>query len=274
MGVDNTASGAGALHHSTTAVQNTASGAYALFSNTTGSYNAVNGAFALQYNTTGQDNTGNGTYALQYNTTGCCNTASGHAAMLYNTTGYYNTASGSGAMLYNSSGYANTAAGDNALYSNTTGYNNVGVGFGAGSNIVGGSNNIDIGGLGTSDESNTIRIGTNGTQSATYIAGISATQVTGNVVEVNSNGQLGIAMSSARYKRDIRDMGGASLGLMKLRPVTFRYKNDPSDTLQYGLVAEEVARVYPQLVTRGTDGKVESVRYLELNAMLLNQLQK
>jgi Chaperone of endosialidase len=91
---------------------------------------------------------------------------------------------------------------------------------------------------------------------------------------VTGSGQLGIARSSARYKRDIRDMGGASAGLMKLRPVIFRYKSDPSGTLQYGLVAEEVARVYPELVTRGTDGKVQSVRYLELTELLLNELQK
>jgi Chaperone of endosialidase len=98
--------------------------------------------------------------------------------------------------------------------------------------------------------------------------------VSGSTVEVTSNGQLGIPLSSARYKRDIRDMGSASAGLMRLRPVAFRYKHDPSGTLQYGLVAEEVARVYPELVTRGTDGKLQSVRYLELTALLLNELQK
>ena len=129
-------------------------------------------------------------------------------------------------------------------------------------------------GAGTSDESNTIRIGTNGTQKKTFIAGISGTTVSGADVVVSSTGQLGIATSSARYKRDIHDMGGASAGLMKLRPVSFRYKDDPSGTLQYGLVAEEVARVYPELVTRGTDGKLQSVRYLELTALLLNELQK
>jgi hypothetical protein len=93
-------------------------------------------------------------------------------------------------------------------------------------------------------------------------------------VVVSSTGQLGIATSSARYKHDIRDMGGASAGLMKLRPVSFRYKNDPTGTLQYGLVAEEVERVYPELVVHGTDGKVQSVRYLEFTALLLNELQK
>jgi hypothetical protein len=159
----------------------------------------------------------------------------------------------------------------------------VGIFFGAlllsmlvgGFNIVAGSNNIDIGGFGFTDESNTIRIGNQGgPQKKTVIAGISGTPVVGTEVTVNRNGQLGVLPSSARYKRDIHDMGGASAGLMKLRPVSFRYKSDPSGTLQYGLVAEEVERVYPELVVHGTDGKVQSVRYLELTALLLNELQK
>jgi hypothetical protein len=139
---------------------------------------------------------------------------------------------------------------------------------------VAGSNNIEIGGAGTGDESNTIRLGTEGTQNATFIAGISGTTVTGADVIVSSTGQLGVATSSASYKHDIRDLGNASAGLMKLRPVSFRYNNDPGETVQYGLVAEEVARVYPELVTRGTDGKLQTVRYLELTALLLNELQK
>jgi len=98
--------------------------------------------------------------------------------------------------------------------------------------------------------------------------------VTGSTVEVNGSGQLGVVLSSARYKRDIHDMGAASAGLMKLRPVSFRYKNDPSGTLQYGLVAEEVVRVYPELVVHGTDGKVQSVRYLEFTALLLKRIAK
>ena len=134
--------------------------------------------------------------------------------------------------------------------------------------------NIEIGSAGTSDESNTIRIGTQGTQSATFIAGISGTTVSGADVVVSSTGQLGIATSSARYKRDIHDIGGASAALMRLRPVSFRYKNDPDETLQYGLVAEEVARVYPELVTHGNNGEIQSVRYLEFAALLLNELQK
>jgi hypothetical protein len=123
-------------------------------------------------------------------------------------------------------------------------------------------------------ESNNIRVGTQGTQTATYIAGISGSMVTGDAVMVSGTGQLGIVMSSARYKRDIQDMDAASVGLLKLRPVTFRYKQDPKGERQYGLIAEEVARVYPELVSRGTDEKVESVHYFTLIAMLLNEFQK
>jgi len=125
--------------------------------------------------------------------------------------------------------------------------------------------------VGAAAESNAIRIGTQGTQTATFIAGVSGTAA---AVEVSSSGQLGIVMFSARYKRDIRDMGAASTALLKLRPVTFRYRNDPEGIRQYGLVAEEVARVYPGLVSRSADGKVELVNYLTLSAMLLNELQK
>jgi hypothetical protein len=140
-----------------------------------------------------------------------------------------------------------------ALANNYTGNDNISLGVGAGTNMVGGSNNIEIwanpsGVPPFSDESNTIRIGINGTQKKTFIAGISSTPVPGADVTVDGNRQLGVLPSSARYKRDIHDMGGASAGLMKLRPVSFRYKDDPSGTLQYGLVAEEVARVYPELV--------------------------
>jgi hypothetical protein len=110
-------------------------------------------------------------------------------------------------------------------------------------------------------------------QTAAFMAGISGTAVTGASVEVSSNGQLGIVMSSARYKHDIHDMGEASSKLLKLRPVIFRYNNDPADALQYG-VAKEVAKVFPELVVYGPDGKVQMVRYSMLSAMLLNELKK
>jgi hypothetical protein len=138
-----------------------------------------------------------------------------------------------------------------------------------------GNSNIDVGNVGKAGDANKIRIGTQGTQNGTFIAGISGVSVTGAApVEVSSTGQLGIVMSSARYKRDIRDMGAGSGALLKLRPVTFRYKDDPAGTLQYGLVAEEVAKIYPELVAYGPDGKVMTVRYSMLSAMLLNELQK
>jgi Chaperone of endosialidase len=241
-GIDNTACGSGALHSNTTGGENTASGVAALFGNTRGNNNTASGVGALFGNTRGSNNTASGVNALGSNTTGG----------------------------------ANTASGEGALFSNTTGDSNIGLGSFAGSNIVAGSNNIEIGGAGTADESTTIRIGIQGLQTATFIAGISGTPISEEaaVVVVSSTGQLGVATSSARYKRDIRDMGGASACLMKLRPVAFRYKNDPSGTLQYGLVAEEVARVYPELVTRGSDGKPLTVRYLEFTALLLNELQR
>jgi hypothetical protein len=144
----------------------------------------------------------------------------------------------------------------------------------AGYKLTTGSNNIDIGNLGVAAEAKTIRIGVQGTQTATYIAGISGSAMTGDGVVVSNTGKLGIVMSSARYKRDIRDMDESSSSLLKLRPVTFRYKDDPAGTLQYGLVAEEVEKLYPELVTHAVDGQVQSVRYSMLTSMLLNELQK
>ena len=269
----NTECGTGALANNT-GLYNSAFGFAALEHNSRGSSNTASGANALFSNTDGGGNTASGTAALYSNATGYQNTASGARALLSNTTGAFNTASGANALRANTMGIDNTASGFGALQGNIGGSSNIGIGINAGSNIVAGSHNIEIGATGVRDESNTIRLGTSGTQKKTYIAGISGTTVTGADVVVSSTGQLGVATSSARYKREIRDMGGASAGLMRLRPVSFRYKNDPSGTLQYGLVAEEVARVYPELTIRGTDGKVEGVRYLELTALLLNELQK
>ena len=258
---------------------NTAGG-NSVLQNNTGTNNTGFGDGALSHNTTGTDDSAFGSNALFNNATGSGNTASGFDALIRNTEGINNTASGAFALEFNTTGGDNTASGAFALVDNTTGTVNIGLGHGAGNNIVAGSNNIEIWAIPSSksptfgDESNTIRIGIQGTQKKTFIAGISGTTVSGADVVVSSTGQLGIATSSARYKHDIRDIGGASAGLMKLRPVSFRYKNDPSATLQYGLVAEEVARVYPGLVVHGTDGEVQSVRYLELTALLLNELQK
>ena len=240
---------------------NTASGSSALFSNTTGSSNTASGFNALMKDTTGGSNTATGVSALLSNTTGSFNTASGASALVHSTTGNGNAASGVSALAQNTTGANNAAEGLSALGNNTTGSGNIGVGSNAGINLTTRSNNIDIGNGGVAAESGKIRIGTQGKQTATFIAGISGVSVTGDAVVVNSSGQLGIVMSSARYKRDIHEMDTASSKLMGLRPVTFRYKQDPQGERQYGLIAEEVARVYPELVSYGADGKVMTVHY-------------
>jgi hypothetical protein len=201
--------------------------------------------------------------------------------MTNSTTGSNNTASGAVALYSNSTGSFNTANGVGALYSNTTGSNNIAIGPSAAVNVSGGnSNNIHIGNSGTSGDSGTIRIGTPGTQTSFFVAGVSGvtTGLSGAVnVVVDGNGQLGTVSSSRRYKEDIQDMGLASSGLLQLRPVTFRYKQpyaDGSKPLDYGLIAEEVAEVYPDLVVRGKDGQAETIQYQKLTPMLLNELQK
>jgi hypothetical protein len=257
--------------------ENTAFGFQALDSNTTGSANTATGVSALTWNTTGNANTATGSGALfgeGPGSTGGGNTATGFDALDHNTTGDDNTAAGADAMQGNTTGIENTATGKFALNNNTTGGSNIGIGSFAGDNLTTGDNNIDIGNEGRAAESNTIRIGTKGVQTRTVIAGINNSPVFGSPVVVNIYGRLGIQASSARFKRDIRDMGDASGRLMKLRPVTFRYKEDPAGTPQYGLIAEEVARVYPELVSYGADGKVETVAYHLLPAMLLNEMQK
>jgi hypothetical protein len=268
-GTNNTAVGDSALHANTDGSQNTANGAYALLSNTTGYANTAIGQYTLALNTTGNlntaigvgslynnttgiNNTASGLDALQGNTQGANNTANGSSALYNNTVGGFNTASGAGALFSNISGESNTAIGEYALGLNTIGGNNIAVGFAAGSNIIT-YDNIDIGHQGFATDNSTIRIGTPGTQTAAFIAGISGVNISGVPLLVNSSGQLGVASSSRRFKQDIADMGNASDGLMRLRPVTFRYKKayeDGSKPEQYGLIAEEVAEVYPDLVAR------------------------
>ena len=222
-----------------------------------------------------QSNTALGTGALSHVTTGSEDTALGFNALNSTAVGVVNTATGENALFSDTTGCHNTATGVQSLVNNTTGNYNIAIGYSAGSNLTTGDNNIDIDNVGIPGEAGSIRIGTKGVQARTFIAGINnAPVLQGSPVLVNANGRLGIQVSSARFKRDIRDMGEASDRLMKLRPVTFRYKDDPAGTLQYGLIAEEVARVYPELVTYGADGKVESVAYHLFPAMLLNQMQK
>jgi trimeric autotransporter adhesin len=292
-GNENTASGTSALYYNTTGYSNTASGVRALYQNTEGYYNTASGFRSLFSNHTGYSNTANGVNTLWANSTGTFNTASGDAALysnngygntaggasaLYrNTTGSYNTASGLSALFYNTTGDENTATGDSALLSNTTGSYNIAIGFFAGSNLTTGSNNIDIGNTGIAGESNAIRIGRTDSNGPTYIAGIYGSVATnGGPVYVNSDGKLGTGPSSRRFKKDIADMGAASEALLALRPVSFHYKEEfeSKGIPQFGLIAEEVANICPDLVLRDGKGEIYSVRYEAVNAMLLNEFLK
>ena len=290
-GTQNTATGAWALLNNGIGRENTANGAFALFSNTEGSVNTAVGAETLTNNVDGSNNTATGYGALFSNVHGAQNTAVGFASLTSNTTGNSNTAIGDNALLSNSTADGNTAVGSQALYnntgtvntaigyqaltSNTTGGGNIAVGSGAGESINTGSNNIDIGNTGFSDESNTIRIGSS--QAKAVMVGIFGMTVGGAAqVYVNSNGLLGTSTSSARFKTNIQDMGATSETLLALRPVTFRYKPelDPEGIAQFGLVAEEVEKVNPNLVVRDKEGKPYTVRYDAVNAMLLNEFLK
>jgi hypothetical protein len=247
-----------------------------------GTENTFVGVNAGNLTMTGTDNAGSGFSALGQNTTGNFNTASGAFALSTNTTGNANTAAGVNALKQNTSGFQNTAYGTGALGTSATGSNNVAVGFIAGNNATGGSNNIYLGASasGQAGESNTIYLGVQGTQTKTVIAGIRGI-TTGAAdavsVVIDSHGQLGTINSSRRYKEDIHDMGDASSRLMQLRPVTYRYKQayaDGTKPTDYGLIAEEVELVYPDLVVHLADGEVETVQYQKINAMLLNEVQK
>ena len=279
-GVNNTATGGNALYSNTTGYQNTASGIYALFRNTIGTVNTAMGAFALRDNTTGGGNTATGWAALLLNTTGMSNTAIGDHALWSNLTGSGNTAVGSGAISDPLGGNSNTAVGSGALYT-APGDFNTALGAGAGSNGPSGSNNIYIGAdvRGALQESNTIHIGDNlpsdPGSSACFIGGINGqTTTSGTAVFINSSGKLGTITSSARFKKDIKPMNSASEVILSLRPVTFHYRSDTTNTPQFGLVAEEVARVDPALVLTDREGKPYTVRYEQVNAMLLNEFLK
>ena len=177
--------------------------------------------------------------------------------------------------MLNTTGASNTANGWGALRSNTTDGSNIALGLNAGANLTTGSNNIDVGNVGVAGESGVIRIGKSST--ATFIAGIAGKTVPNGVgVIVNANGQLGTVLSSARFKTAIKPMDKTSDAILALKPVTFRYKEelDPDGVPQFGLIAEEVEKVNPDLVVRGEDGKVSTVRYEAVNAMLLNEFLK
>lgn len=276
---------------------NTAVGFEALYANqptttATGDRNTALGAVALRNNTTGRTNTAVGVDSLQQNSTGDANAALGFESLLGNTTGYLNAAFGAQSLRANAGSFGNTGAGAETLLafsdgsSNsalgwhslgtlTTGYRNLALGAYAGNLLLSGSDNIYLAHTGAANESGTTRIGKD--QTRAFIAGVFA-RTTGSgttlLVQVDQNGQLGTAASSRRYKQDIVDMGSTTERLFDLRPVTFHYKAHPDGPIHFGLIAEEVDEVMPELVVRGKDGQVETVAYQELAPMLLNELQK
>jgi hypothetical protein len=263
----NTATGAAALLFNTTGTENTANGTAALEFNETGSQNTATGAFAL-FSNNSFDNTAIGSSALENNTIGSDNTAAGYIALSDNTTGSFNAAIGEFALGSNTSGSNNTAAGDGALANNTTGGFNTALGPGAGSNATTGSNNVYVGAgvMGVAGESN-----------ACYIASIfGQTSASGIPVLIGSDNRLGTATSSKRFKEQIKPMDKSSEAVLALKPVTFRYKKEvDSDGIpQFGLVAEDVEKVNPDLVVRDKEGKPYTVRYEAVNAMLLNEFLK
>jgi trimeric autotransporter adhesin len=287
----NTAIGAGTLLFNT-GDNNTATGTLALLSNTGGFYNTADGALGLFSNTSGSGNTGTGYQALYSNQSGANNAAYGYTALYHNTesfntafgsqtlvantTGVNNTAIGYQALAFNFNGAENTACGRGALLNNQ-GFSNIAIGAFAGSNLTTLSFNIDIGNPGVAGEGGVIRIGNND-NTATYIAGIAGQTVGngGSTCYVDNAGKLGVFLSSRRYKENIQRMGDTSSALYSLKPVSFRYKPefDKSGTSHFGLIAEEVAEVAPNLVTHDAKGQLSTVRYEAVNAMLLNEFLK
>jgi hypothetical protein len=290
--VNNTAEGSGALFNLTSGASNTALGYQTLSKDTTGSYNTAEGIQALFRNTTGPQNTATGNGALNYNSNGSFNTADGANTLFTNTSGSDNTAIGASALTFNRIasentgigaaalaanriGSQNTAAGAKALQSGRAHTNVIALGYSAGSaRGYGDFNEIWIGNVGTNAGFTIIRIGD--VQTATFIAGIFGATVLGDAipVNINSNERLGTASSSRRFKKEIEPMDKASEAIMALKPVTFHYKSDTTDTPQFGLIAEDVAAVNPDLVVRDKNGEIYTVRYDAVNAMLLNEFLK
>jgi hypothetical protein len=261
---ENTATGAGALLTNTTGTQNTATGTFSLFNNTTGNGNVGNGFQALASNTTGSGNTASGLGALTSNTDGNENTATGALALTHNI-GAFNTANGVNALASNTTGSSNTASGLGALSNNTTGTDNIALGESAGSEITTASDVICIG------------AGGNNVDNGCYIGQIfNATSSGGSAVFVDLTGRLATATSSRRFKDDIKPMEQRSEALFALKPVSFHYKKeiDTAGISQLGLVAEDVEKVNPDLVVCDKEGKPYSVRYDQVNAMLLNEFLK
>jgi len=281
LGANTAEGGSGTLFSLTTGTNNTAVGSQALFSLTTGQQNTAVGAQALRNNrandntaygfqalaltTTGFENAATGWRALFSNTIGFHNTADGFSALSRNTVGNHNTANGDEALGSNTTGSFNTTDGAHSLENNTTGIGNTALGFGAGDNITTASDVICIG-AGGANVSNSCFIGQI----------FDATSSAGIAVFINSSGRLGTTTSSQRFKQDIEPMAKTSEALFGLKPASFRYNKeyDATQTLAFGLIAEEVAEVYPDLVGRNARGQPESVRYDQINAMLLNEFLK
>ena len=286
----NTAEGTNALKNLTTGVGNAAVGWFSLFSNTDGSFNTALGAgtllsnvgdqntgfgiqntaigaLALFSNATGFQNTATGALALLSNTTGVGNMANGSSALYSNTTGFFNSATGADSLGNNTTGAYNTATGYQALGSNTTGYFNTALGHAAGANIITGDGNVCIGAM---------IYGVDGVSDTTWIGNVYDSVTTARQVYVNEDNKIGTLSSSRRYKEKIKPMDTASETLFALKPVTFRYKKeiDRSQALSFGLIAEDVAQVSPELITRDEEGKPQTVRYEAVNAMLLNEFLK
>jgi hypothetical protein len=260
----NTAIGFVSARSNTTGSFNTGIGAGTLFANTADG-NTATGAAALLNNTTGFNNTANGDFALFDNIAGSGNTADGASALGSNTTGNQNTAIGLGALVNNSFGNNNTAIGYQALIGNTTGTSNTALGFAAGNSVTSANNVIAIGTPGA-NVNNSCFIG--------HIRGVQTANADAIPVLIDSAGQLGTVSSSRRFKHEIKPMDSASEAILALKPVTFHYKSDTKDTPQFGLIAEEVAEVNPDLVVRDENGEIYTVRYDQVNAMLLNEFLK
>jgi hypothetical protein len=272
---NNTGIGTNALTANTTGIQNTAVGTNALNANTIGTDNVAIGSAALTASITASFNSAVGSGAMQNTTIGINNLAVGYHALFTNNIGAQNTAVGSNALVVNTTGANNTALGYNALPVVTTGSTNIAIGSGAGGTLTTGSGNIYINAnAGSTTEANTIRIGTS--QTTCYIQGIVGVNVgTSAAVRVNNaTGQLGTINSSIRFKHDVKDMDDASKNVLDLRPVTFAYNDDPSEMIQYGLIAEEVNETFPNLVVRDRENLPLTVQYEVLPILLLNEMKK
>ena len=262
-GTNNTAVGWFSLKSDVSGQGNTAIGSAALFFNTA-SNNTATGLAALFSNTTGTENTADGALALYHNTTGRQNTAIGFEALLSNTINGGNTAIGDQALKVTTS-FTNTGIGAGALFNSTTGNGNIALGFNAGLSVVTASGVIAIGASGA-DVTDSCFIG--------HIRGVTTQFNDAMPVLIDSQGQLGTTNSSRRYKTDIKPIEKASESILALKPVSFRYKVHKDKTPQFGLIAEDVAKINPNLVIYDADGKPYTVRYEAVNAMLLNEFLK